>query len=149
MTQALGIMEVRSLARAIDAANLAVNSAAVDIHSTSYALPGVVMIAVEGPVDAVSAAVHAVRAKLEPEGGLHGWTILARPDEAVDSILAQRAVRIGERAGAPSIPGRGLMYAPAVADQDATAPDGTSSTRTRKTTSRTTKKTTTKPADQG
>jgi ethanolamine utilization protein EutM len=111
MGQALGIVEIRGLAGAIEAANLAVNSAAVDIAATSYALPGVVMVALRGPVDAVAAAIHAVRARLEPSGGLHGWTVLARPDEAVDAMLRDRAVPIGSRAGAPSIPGRGRMHA--------------------------------------
>ncbi len=107
---ALGTFEVRSLAFAIAAADIAVKAAPVEIVSTSYALPGVVAVTVRGSVDAVAAAVAAVDDRLAAVGAMHGMSVLGRPDEAVEQLLEERAVIIGRRAGAPTVPGRGAMH---------------------------------------
>ena len=110
MSMALGTVEVRSLAFAIEAADTAVKAAPVEIVSMSYALPGVVAVTVRGSVDAVAAAVAAVTGRLGTAGAIHGLSVLGRPDAAVDQLLAERSIVIGGRAGAPRVPGRGLMH---------------------------------------
>lgn len=110
MSMALGTFEVRSLAFAIAAADIAVKAAPVEIVATSYALPGVIAVTVRGSVDAVAAAVAAVDDRLASVGAMHGMSVLGRPDEAVDQLLEERAVIIGQRAGAPKVPGRGAMH---------------------------------------
>lgn len=110
MSMALGTVEVRSLAFAIEAADTAVKSAPVEIVAMSYALPGVVAVTVRGSVDAVAAAVSAVTGRLGAAGAIHGVSVLGRPDAAVDQLLAERSIIIGHRAGAPRVPGRGPMH---------------------------------------
>lgn len=110
---AIGTVEVRSLAFAIEAADTAVKAAPVEIIATSYALPGVVAVSFRGSVDAVAAAADAVKGRLGPAGAMHGVSVIGRPDAAVDQLLKERSIVIGRRAGAPAVPGRGLMHAPA------------------------------------
>lgn len=110
VSMALGTVEVRSLAFAIEAADTAVKSAPVEIVALSYALPGVVAVTVRGSVDAVAAAVSAVTGRLDAAGAIHGVSLLGRPDAAVDQLLAERSIIIGDRAGAPRVPGRGPMH---------------------------------------
>ena len=119
MGSAVGVVEVVSLSRAIDAANTAVNAAAVEIVGMGYALPGVVMVTVRGSVDAVGAAVAAVRGSLEPLGALHGSTVLARPAGGVEDLISQRQTVVGSRAGAPKVPGRGRLHAGPTGDATA------------------------------
>jgi microcompartment protein CcmL/EutN len=109
-SSALGLVEVRSLTYAIEAVNTAVNAASVDLAGTSYALPGVVLVALRGSVDSVVVAVDAIRGRLDPLGMVHGHSVIARPDESIDELLAGRFVPIGARAGAPAILGRGRMH---------------------------------------
>jgi microcompartment protein CcmL/EutN len=113
MSMAIGTVEVRSLAFAIEAADTAVKAASVEIIATSYALPGVVAVSFRGSVDAVVTAAEAIQGRLGSSGAMHGVSILGRPDPAIDQVLKERAVVIGRRAGAPKVPGRGLMHAPA------------------------------------
>jgi microcompartment protein CcmL/EutN len=113
MSMAIGTVEVRSLAFAIEAADTAVKAAPVEIIATSYALPGVVAVSFRGSVDAVAAAADAVKGRLGPAGAMHGVSVIGRPDAAVDQLLKERSIVIGRRAGAPAVPGRGLMHAPA------------------------------------
>lgn len=107
---AIGTVEVKSLAFAIEAADTAVKAAPVEIVATSYALPGVVAVIMRGSVDAVAAAVSAVEGRLGTAGAMHGRSVLGRPDAAVDQFIAERSVVIGRRAGAPAVPGRGRMH---------------------------------------
>lgn len=110
MSTAVGTVEVRSLAFAIEAADTAVKAAPVEIVATSYALPGVVAVIMRGSVDAVAAAVAAVEGRLGMAGAMHGRSVLGRPDAAVDQFIAERSIVIGRRAGAPAVPGRGRMH---------------------------------------
>lgn len=103
---AVGVFEVESLALALGAADLALKAAPVSLAGTSYVLPGVIAVAVRGSVDAVVAAVDAVRVGLGPRG-LRSSVVIGRPDAAVGTVLRERSTTIGRRAGAPSVPGRG------------------------------------------
>lgn len=103
---AVGVFEVESLALAIGAADAALKAAPVSLAGTSYVLPGIIAVAVRGSVDAVTAAVDAVR---DAFGGraLRAAVVIGRPEDAVETVLRERGTKIGRRAGAPAVPGRG------------------------------------------
>lgn len=118
---AIGMVEVRSLSAGLVAANLAVQTAAVKVTGFGYLHDGQVMVTIRGSVDAVRAAVDAITGHLA-EATLHASSVIARPDAQVESLLGERYVPIGGRAGAPRVPGRGRRYdTPASTSTTATA----------------------------
>ncbi len=122
MTEALGMVEVRGLATALVAANLAVHTADVSISGFGYLHDGQVSVSVRGPVDAVRAAVEAIEERM-PRGTVVASNVIARVAEELEPVLRQRAVPVGGRVGAPKVRGRGPAYR--------SAPDGdTGSDRT-------------------
>lgn len=125
MTESLGTVQVRGLASALRAANLAANTAAVTVAGFAYMHEGQVVVTLRGTVDSVRAAVDAVLGGLGPEV-VTAHSVIGRVATDLDPVLRERTVRVGGRVGAPVVPGRGRAYAePSASAGDVPAEGGT------------------------
>ena len=87
MKNAMGMVEVRSLVGAIEAADTMVKSANVEIVEIEYVGSGIVSILVEGEVAAVQSAVENGRKSAEKISEVISSNVIPRPHKEVEKIL--------------------------------------------------------------
>ena len=85
--QALGFIETRGLAAAIQAADTMVKSADVRIIDFNYVGSGIVAVIVEGEVAAVQSAVENGRKEAEKLAEIISVNVIARPHEEVEGLM--------------------------------------------------------------
>ncbi|MGL5346860.1 MAG: BMC domain-containing protein [Peptostreptococcaceae bacterium] len=85
--QALGIVEVKSLIGAIDAADAMLKSADVKLVDINFVGSGIVSSIVEGDVAAVTAAVYAGEESAKKIAEIISTNVIARPHDEVGKIL--------------------------------------------------------------
>lgn len=85
--QALGIVEVRSLVGAVEAADTMLKSADVHLVDLEYVGSGFIAVIVRGDVAAVSAAVENGKENAKRISQVISTNIIARPHYEVDKIL--------------------------------------------------------------
>lgn len=85
--QALGIVEVKSLIGAIEAADTMLKSADVQLVDLDYVGSGLVAAIVRGDVAAVSAAVENGRESAQKISEVISTNVIARPHNEVSKIL--------------------------------------------------------------
>ena len=87
MKNAMGMVEVRSLVGAIEAADTMVKSADVRIVEVEYVGSGIVSVLVEGEVAAVKSAVDNGRKSAEKISEVISSNVIPRPHKEVEKIL--------------------------------------------------------------
>lgn len=85
--KALGIVEVKSLIGAIEAADAMLKSADVDLVDINFVGSGIVSAIVQGDVAAVSAAVYAGEESAKRIAEIISTNVIARPHDEVSKIL--------------------------------------------------------------
>jgi microcompartment protein CcmL/EutN len=93
---ALGLVETRGLVGSIEAADVMVKTAHVEILGTEYIRNGLVTVQVIGEVAAVKAAVEAGAAAAQRVGQLVSTHVIPRPSDEVELILRRRPESSGE-----------------------------------------------------
>lgn len=88
---ALGLVETRGLVGSIEAADVMVKTANVELLGTEYLRNGLVTVEIIGEVAAVRAAVDAGGAAAKRVGQLVSIHVIPRPADEVEPILKQRA----------------------------------------------------------
>ncbi|ABR50651.1 microcompartments protein [Alkaliphilus metalliredigens QYMF] len=89
MRQAIGMVEVRSLVAAIQAADTMVKAADVQIVDLNYVGSGIISVVVTGEVAAVKAAVDSGEEAAGRLAEVISTNVIARPHEEVDKLLDQ------------------------------------------------------------
>jgi len=84
---ALGLVETRGLVAAIEAADAMVKAAQVSLVSRELVGDGLVTVIVRGEVGAVKTAVEAGGNAAQKVGELVSQHVIARPDDAVESMM--------------------------------------------------------------
>ena len=87
MREAIGMIEVRSLAGAIEAADAMVKSASVRILDMQIVGSGLVSVTVAGDVGAVNAAIESGRVRAEMVAEVISANVIPRPHDEVDKLF--------------------------------------------------------------
>lgn len=87
MAEALGMIETRSFATVVEAADAMVKAAKVDLVAYEKTGGGYVTAIIRGDVAAVKAACDAGRAGAARVGEIVAVHVIARPHENVDSVM--------------------------------------------------------------
>ncbi len=87
MRQAIGMIEVRSLIGAIEAADAMLKSANVTIKDFQVVGSAMVSVTVEGDVGAVTAAVESGKERASRIAEIISANVIPRPHSEVDKIL--------------------------------------------------------------
>ena len=87
MREAIGMVEVRSFAGAIEAADAMVKSANVKILDIQIVGSGLVSVTVSGDVGAVTAAVDSGSARASQVAEVISSNVIPRPHDEVDKIF--------------------------------------------------------------
>lgn len=87
---ALGLVETRGLVAAIEAADAMVKAAQVTLVARELVGDGLVTVVIKGEVGAVKTAVEAGGMAAQKVGELLSQHVIARPDDAVESIMMGR-----------------------------------------------------------
>ncbi len=87
MREAIGMVEVRSFAGAIEAADAMVKSASVRILDIQIVGSGLVSVTVAGDVGAVTAAVENGRLRAEAVAEVISANVIPRPHDEVDKLF--------------------------------------------------------------
>jgi len=87
MRNAIGMVEVKSLVAAIQAADTMVKSADVRIVSVDFVGSGIIAVIVSGEVAAVKAAVDNAKETAGQLAEIISTNVIARPHDEVDKIL--------------------------------------------------------------
>lgn len=87
MREAIGMIEVRSLVGAIEAADAMVKSASVRILDMQIVGSGLVSVTVAGDVGAVNAAVENGRLRAETVAEVISANVIPRPHDEVDKLF--------------------------------------------------------------
>jgi microcompartment protein CcmL/EutN len=85
--EALGTVETRSLAGAIEAADTMLKAATVKINDFRVVGSGLVAVVVSGDVAAVQAAVESGREAAGRVGEVVSYNVIARPHDEVDKVM--------------------------------------------------------------
>lgn len=85
--QALGMIETKGFVASVEAADVMVKSANVELVAYEKIGSGMVTVIVRGDVGAVKAAVEAAAEAVARVGELLGYDVIARPDTGVEAIL--------------------------------------------------------------
>ncbi|MBQ3437588.1 MAG: BMC domain-containing protein [Fusobacterium sp.] len=88
--KAIGLIETRGIVGAIEAADIALKTAQVEIISRQKVKAGINTVTFEGDVGAVKAAVEAAAAAVERMGVLMASHVIARPDDSVEPLLSRK-----------------------------------------------------------
>lgn len=88
--KAIGLIEVRGIVGAIEAADVALKTAQVELVSRQKVKAGITTITFEGDVGAVKAAVEAATAAVNRLGVLMASHVIARPDDSVEPLLKRK-----------------------------------------------------------
>ena len=84
---ALGLIETRGLVAAVEAADAMVKAAQVTLVSRQLVGDGLVTVIIKGEVGAVKTAVEAGGMAAQKVGELVSQHVIARPDDAIESIM--------------------------------------------------------------
>jgi ethanolamine utilization protein EutM len=84
---AIGMVETRGLVAAVEAADAMVKAAQVTLMARQLVGDGLVTVIVKGEVGAVKTAVEAGAMAAQKVGELVSQHVIARPDEAVESVM--------------------------------------------------------------
>jgi ethanolamine utilization protein EutM len=84
---AIGMVETRGLVAAVEAADAMVKAAQVTLMARQLVGDGLVTVIVKGEVGAVKTAVEAGGMAAQKVGELVSQHVIARPDDAVESIM--------------------------------------------------------------
>lgn len=84
---AIGMIETRGLVAAVEAADAMVKAAQVTLMARQLVGDGLVTVIVKGEVGAVKTAVEAGAMAAQKVGELVSQHVIARPDEAVESVM--------------------------------------------------------------
>ena len=84
---ALGLIETRGLVAAVEAADAMVKAAQVTLVSRQLVGDGLVTVIIKGEVGAVKTAVEAGGMAAQKVGELVSQHVIARPDDAVETIM--------------------------------------------------------------
>ena len=103
MQEALGMIETRGLASAIEAADAMVKAANVHLLGKELVGGGLVTVMVRGDVGAVKAAVEAGAAAAKRVGELISVHVIPRPHGDVEAVLPGVAEEVAE-AASPKTP---------------------------------------------
>ena len=95
MYKSIGVIELKSVPKGVEAADAALKSAGIDMVSAHPACPGKYEIILTGSISDVSAAVEHVNSKFE--GYIIDSSVMGRIDEQVISALFGTSV--GEKSG--------------------------------------------------
>jgi ethanolamine utilization protein EutM len=106
MAEALGMIEARSFAAMVEAADAMVKAANVVLVGKEYIGSGYVTVHVRGDVGAVKAATDAGAAAARRVGELVSVHVIPRPHEEVEKILPQLAPAPSSPAGGSRKPER-------------------------------------------
>ncbi|MEJ6950392.1 BMC domain-containing protein [Natronospora cellulosivora (SeqCode)] len=87
--QALGMIETKGFVASVEAADVMVKSANVELVAYEKIGSGMVTVIVRGDVGAVKAAVEAAAEAVSRVGELLGYDVIARPDTGVEAILPE------------------------------------------------------------
>ena len=87
MKEAIGMIETRSLAAAIEAADVMVKSANVKIIDFQFVGSGLVAVTVSGEVAAVKSAVENAEERASKVAEVISYNVIARPHDEIDKIL--------------------------------------------------------------
>jgi len=87
--QALGMIETKGFVSSVEAADVMVKSANVELIGYEKIGSGMVTVIVRGDVGAVKAAVEAAVIAVERIGELLGYNVIARPDTGVEAVLPE------------------------------------------------------------
>lgn len=88
--KALGLIEVRGIVGAIEAADVALKTAQVEIVSKQRVKAGITVVTFEGDVGAVKAAVEAAAASVARLGVLMASHVIARPDDSIEGLVDRK-----------------------------------------------------------
>lgn len=88
--KALGLIEVRGIVGAIEAADVALKTAQVEIVSRQKVKAGINVVTFEGDVGAVKAAVEAAAAAVAKLGVLMASHVIARPDDSIEGLIERK-----------------------------------------------------------
>lgn len=88
--KAIGLIEVRGIVGAIEAADVALKTAQVELVSKQRVKAGITVVTFEGDVGAVKAAVEAAAAAVSRLGVLMASHVIARPDDSVEPLLSRK-----------------------------------------------------------
>lgn len=97
MQEALGMIETKGLAGAIEAADAMVKSANVELVGKRISGGGLVTVMVRGDVGAVKAAVDAGTSAANVIGNVVSTHVIARPDDGIEMILPSPEEGAGSR----------------------------------------------------
>ncbi|MTI59029.1 MAG: BMC domain-containing protein [Firmicutes bacterium] len=84
---ALGMIETKGFVASVEAADVMVKAANVELLGYEKIGSGMVTVMIRGDVGAVKAAVEAATVAVEKIGELIGYDVIARPDTGVEEIL--------------------------------------------------------------
>ena len=87
MKEAIGMVEVRSLVGAMEAADAMLKSASVKIMDFQFVGSGLVSVTVTGDVAAVQAAVDIGKERASQVAEVVSANVIARPHDEVDKIF--------------------------------------------------------------
>lgn len=85
--KAIGLIEVRGIVGAIEAADVALKAAQVELVSRQKVKAGFTALTFEGDVGAVKAALEAATVAVERLGVLIASHVIPRPDDSVEILL--------------------------------------------------------------
>lgn len=85
--QALGMIEIKGFVASVEAADVMVKAANVELVGYEKIGSGLVTVIVRGDVGSVKAAVEAAAQAVDRVGELKGYGVIPRPDAGVEEIL--------------------------------------------------------------
>lgn len=89
--QSLGMVETKGFVGSVEAADVMVKAANVELVGYEKIGSGMVTVIVRGDVGAVKAAVEAAAQAVDKVGELKGYDVIPRPDTNVEGILPEKA----------------------------------------------------------
>lgn len=85
--QALGMIETKGFVGSVEAADVMVKSANVELVGYENIGSGMVTVIIRGDVGAVKAAIDAAVIAVDRVGELVGYDVIPRPDTGIEEIL--------------------------------------------------------------
>ncbi len=91
---ALGLLETIGLTTAIEAADIAVKSASVQLEGVTRSGAGLVAIRITGDIASVKAAIEAARTGAERIGTVHSCTVIGRATDGLKCLFDRKTESI-------------------------------------------------------
>ncbi len=102
--KALGLIETFGLIPAVEAADIAVKAANVNLNGLRYVGSGLVSVVMRGDVSSVKASVDAGKAAAERVGTVRWSTVIARTAEGLDEVLREAPDKAENKKDEPALP---------------------------------------------